>query len=150
MTSVKDQLYKLCLAQVSDRMTTVQQAIRQAQASSNDETKSSAGDKYETGRAMAQLEIEKNGEQLADVIKLKKKLDSLIARYPTDTIQDGSLVMTDQGNFFLTIPAGPWVIDHKTYFAISVDSPIGSKLVGLKAGCSFLFRDKTYKIDKIQ
>ena len=59
MTTIKQTLYNFCVTYINQRMATAQQAIHTAQASANEETKSSAGDKYETGRAMMQLEIEK-------------------------------------------------------------------------------------------
>ena len=149
MTSIKHQLYYLCLACIVERIATAQLAIQEAQASSNEETKSSAGDKYETGRAMAQLEIEKSAAQLAEAMKLKQTLEALAEKKPTENAQAGSLVMTDQGNFYLTIPAGQLIVDHKTYYAISVDSPIGARLLGLKLGSSFTLRDKTYRIEQI-
>jgi hypothetical protein len=57
--ALKTKLLTLCIKYVDDRISATQQAIQSAQASANEETKSSSGDKYETGRAMAQLEIEK-------------------------------------------------------------------------------------------
>ena len=98
---------------------------------------------------MAQLEIEKSAAQLAEAMKLKQTLEALAEKKPTENAQAGSLVMTDQGNFYLTIPAGQLIVDHKTYYAISVDSPIGARLLGLKLGSSFTLRDKTYRIEQI-
>jgi hypothetical protein len=54
---------------VHQRIASAEEAIRMAQESANQEGKSSAGDKYETGRAMAQLEIEKASGQLAEANK---------------------------------------------------------------------------------
>jgi sortase (surface protein transpeptidase) len=59
LNALKTRLHSLCVSYVGQRIETAQRAIAIAQASANEETKSSAGDKYETGRAMAQLEIEK-------------------------------------------------------------------------------------------
>jgi len=75
--SVKKQLYSLCLAYIDERIQVANQAIQFAQDSANDETKSTAGDKYETGRAMAQLEIEKINAQLNESKKLSKILFNL-------------------------------------------------------------------------
>ena len=65
------------MAYVHERIAATQEAIYTAQLSANEETKSSAGDKYETGRAMAQLEIEKNTAQLAEALKLKQMLKQI-------------------------------------------------------------------------
>ena len=149
MSSLKTQLYSFCLHFVAQRIETAQNAIAIAQASANEETKSSAGDKYETGRAMAQLEIEKNSAQLAEAMKLKTALSQINPEQTTSVIQVGSLVLTTNGNFYLSISAGQSKIEDKIYFAISPASPIGSKLLGLKANDQFSFNNKTYQITEV-
>lgn len=149
MTTIKQQLHNKCLAYILERIATTQEAIQTAQQSANEETKSSAGDKYETGRAMAQLEIEKNTVQLGEAKKLKQVLDQISTDRETAIVSMGSVVFTNQGNFFIAISAGQFVLDSKTYFAISSNSPIGQKLMGLQANDSFLFNKKEYKISHI-
>ncbi len=149
MTSLKHQLHSHCLAYIHERITAAQAAIQTAQLSANEETKSSAGDKYETGRAMAQLEIEKNIVQLAEAMKLKQALEQISPDQKTTSVQIGSLVITNQGNFYIAISAGQFVIDDKTYFAISAASPIGQKLKGLGVGTSFNFNKKEYWITQV-
>ena len=61
--NIKQQLYNLCLEFVDSRYQTIQNTINEIQVSLTSETKSSAGDKHETGRAMLQLEMEKAGQQ---------------------------------------------------------------------------------------
>ena len=58
MLKTKAKLYDSCLKLVDERVAHIEDAMRNAQASANEETKSSAGDKYETGRAMMHLEKE--------------------------------------------------------------------------------------------
>lgn len=149
MSKLKTQLYSLCLHYVEQRIETAQKAITEAQDAANDETKSSAGDKYETGRAMAQLEIEKNASQLAEAGKLKNTLALINPAIRTDFVQIGSLVLTNQGNFYLSISAGQFKIEDQVYFAISAASPIGLKLIGLKSKDQFSFNNKTYQIQEI-
>jgi hypothetical protein len=68
---IKIKLYQYCVEFIDKRIAGAREAIQIAQDSANEETKSSAGDKYETGRAMAQLEIEKNTTQLEEALKQK-------------------------------------------------------------------------------
>ena len=147
--SLKQQLHSCCVAFIDERIASANEAIRLAQHSANEETKSSAGDKYETGRAMAQLEIEKNSAQLAEAMKQKQVLDQLQPAVNTTVVRSGSLVFTSQGNYFMAIPAGAMVIDGITYYAISPASPIGSALMGLSAGASITFNKKEIVIEKI-
>lgn len=149
MQHTKQQLYDHCQAYLSQRIETARKAMSDAQAAANDETKSSAGDKYETGRAMAQLEIEKNSIQLTESMRLKKTLDGIKIDKHSLTIQPGSLVITQQSNFFIAISVGQYVIEGETFLIISAESPIGAKLKGLKAGESFSFNNKTHKIEQV-
>lgn len=149
MNPIKQQLHALCLAYVAQRIAAATQAIQSAQASANEETKSSAGDKYETGRAMAQLEIEKNSAQLAEAQKLAQVLSQINPEKKTETVQSGSVVLTSQGNYFIAIAAGQFTVENKTYYAISPSSPIAQKLMGLKSGDAFLFNKKEFVIEKV-
>lgn len=149
MNNIKQQLYDYCQAFISQRIETAREAISNAQSAANDETKSSAGDKYETGRAMAQLEIEKSSMQLAETMKLKRILDGIKIDKQTEIIQPGSLVITQQSNFFIAISVGQHVIEDTTFLIISAESPIGAKLKGLRAGESFSFNNKMHKIEQV-
>ncbi|GAL85482.1 hypothetical protein MYP_2711 [Sporocytophaga myxococcoides] len=148
--SVKIKLYELCVAFVEQRIASSQKAIEHAQLAANEETKSSAGDKYETGRAMMQLEIEKQSVQLGEAMKLKQVLSQINPEKTTDTIQSGSLVFTDQGNFYISISAGKLDIDGITYFAVSPVSPIGTLLIGKNSGETIILNAKTFTIRMIE
>jgi hypothetical protein len=149
MQQIKQQLHALCLAYIEERIKGANQAIQFAQASANEETKSSAGDKYETGRAMAQLEIEKNSTQLAEAKKLKQILLQLDPSKATETAQAGSVVITNQGRFYISIPAGQFIIEGESYFAISPSSPIAQKLLGLRIGYQFSFNKKEFVVEGV-
>ncbi|MEJ0032235.1 MAG: hypothetical protein WDO15_18500 [Bacteroidota bacterium] len=66
---LSDTLYHLCLEFIDNRIKTIRNAISETQASADEETKSSAGDKYETGLSMMQLDMEKQAEQLQEAIR---------------------------------------------------------------------------------
>ena len=71
---LKQNLYNQCQEFIDNRFETIQNTIKDIQKSLLSETKSSAGDKHETGRAMLQLEREKAGQQLAEIQKIKEIL----------------------------------------------------------------------------
>jgi len=149
LIKVKQQLFSLCLSYIEQRIETARQAIEIAQASANEETKSSAGDKYETGRAMMQLEIEKNSIQLSEAQKLKQALNQINPEKSSATVQLGSIVFTNHGNFYIAISAGQLKVDNEFYFAIAPTSPIGLKLSGLAENAAFTFNSRTYTIHKV-
>ena len=149
MITLKQQLYNFCSDYVNQRIETASSAIQIAQASANEETKSSAGDKYETGRAMMQLEIEKNTTQLNEARKLRQVLDQFDPLKPTSFVQLGSLVITSSQNYYMSISAGQLTIENKIYFAISAVSPIGAQLMGMRAGETIVFNKKNIDIQLI-
>jgi transcription elongation GreA/GreB family factor len=149
MPSIKQQLHALCLAYIEERIQGANQAIKFAQDSANEETKSSSGDKYETGRAMAQLEIEKINTQLNESKKLKQNLLQLESVTANEKVQPGSLVITSQGKFYISIPAGQFTIDGEIYFSISPSSPIAQELLYLTIGDRFTFNKKEFVIQKV-
>lgn len=149
MSELKKQLYNLCLEYVQKRMEAAQLAIEEAQKASNDDTKSSAGDKYETGRAMMQQETDRNLQQLNETNKLKVALNLVSPDALSDKVETGSLVITDKGNFYIAISAGILTVDNEAYFAISPASPIGLMLKGKKIGAEIVLNGKPYHIKMV-
>jgi len=129
MNKIKEQLLHACKEYVQLRAKTVDDIISSNQRALSSETKSSAGDKHETGRAMLQLEMEKAGQQLASIDQMKMVL-AKINLERSDVAKLGSLVVTDKNNYFLAISVGEIVIDNTKYYAISPNSPIGKLLLG--------------------
>jgi transcription elongation GreA/GreB family factor len=150
MSAIKQQLHQLCLSKIDHQIKTLQEAIDSARASANEETKSSAGDKYETGRAMMQLEIEKNLTQLQEAVKVKNALQRIKTDGLSTIAQTGSLLITSEGNFYISISAGAFTIKQKVYQTLSPSSPLGSKLIGLKVGDTLLFQSKKFFVEKIE
>jgi transcription elongation GreA/GreB family factor len=146
---LKNQLYELCLKFIDQRIANATEALQQAQEASNDDIKSSAGDKFETGREMAQQDINRNKQLLADAQQQKSVLLSLADVAETEKVRAGSLVYTNNGNFYISISAGQLTLNNQPYFAVSAASPIGKLLIGKAKGEAFDFNGKKYKIDSI-
>ena len=147
--SIKQLLHKKCLESADQRIKIIQIAIDEAIESANDDTKSSSGDKHETGRAMAQLEQEKSGKQLNEAIEFKNVLEKINPEQRSDKILLGSLVYTNNGVFYISVAAGKLTLDNQTFFAISSASPLALKLLGLKANNEIDFNGNKYKILEI-
>lgn len=139
---LKPQLHQLCIDFVNERINFAKQAMNSAQESANQEEKSSAGDKYETGRAMAQLERDKAAAQVAEAMKMKAVLDQIRPSTSFPKVGLGSLVITDSTKFYLSISAGKLVIEGEAYLAISAQSPIGQLLLNRSAGDQFSFNNQ--------
>jgi transcription elongation GreA/GreB family factor len=144
--SIKQFLYNHCLAFVQSRIQNIEQAIGNATESANGETKSSAGDKHETSRAMAHLEQEKNGTQMQEALKLKNILQQIDPTGTGQKINLGSLVRTDKANYYVSIGAGKAEWRGTAYFAISQLAPIAKKMLGKSRGDTFEFNKIDYLI----
>ena len=149
MSETKEALHALCAAYIKGRMQEAEQAIAEAQQAANNDTKSSAGDKYETGREMAQQETNRNLAQLNEANKLMVALNQVGVKNTSSTADTGSLVTTNKGDFYIAVSAGSLSLDGKSYFAVSPFSPIGLKLKGKRAGEEFHLNGKTYLISSV-
>tara|TARA_R110002111_G_scaffold143677_2_gene209742 strand:+ start:7880 stop:8329 length:450 start_codon:yes stop_codon:yes gene_type:complete len=143
---IKEQLYNLCLAFIEQRLLTVNKTILDIQNSLQSETKSSAGDKHETGRAMLQLEREKAGHQLAEIEKQKQILHKVNVESKHQKVALGSVIKTTQANYFIAVSAGEIVIDKTTYYAISAATPIAQLLLSKGVGDAIVFRGNGFRV----
>ncbi len=148
--SVKQKLHSLCHQFVEQRIRAATQAMNAAQESANAEERSSAGDKYETGRAMAQIARDQAAQQLAEALKLKSTLDQINPLNSSDIVRLGSLVITDRSSFYISISAGELQVDGKKYFAVSPQSPIGKILLECKVNDVFTFNKVQQKVTLIE
>lgn len=144
--NIKSQLYSACAESLNKRLSLVESNIRSMQNDLMAETKSSAGDKHETGRAMIHLEIEKAMVQADQLRKTKSVLQKINIDKNSDKIKMGSLVFTDQGKYFISISAGEIRLGEEVYYAISSSSPIGNLLMGQTPGSSIQLLNRTQKI----
>lgn len=124
-------------------------AINSARESMESDSKSSAGDKYETGRAMLHIEIQNNEVQLAKSLDMKRVLLSINADKRCEKVEFGAYVITNNGNYFLSAPIGSLKNDLFSCFAISMGSPLGASMKGKVTGDSFVFNKKSYSIVEI-
>ena len=137
--NLKEKLFKQCELFVNNRMDTVEQIISSNQKALQSETKSSAGDKHETGRAMLQLEIEKASQQFKAIREMRTVLAKIDLAKESKTAHLGSVIETSSVCFFLAISVGKITAHGKDYFAVSVFSPIGKLLLGKQKGEEFIF-----------
>ena len=116
-----------------------------AKESRDSDTKSSAGDKFETGREMMQKEMDKLSALVDNTRYSLSKLDRLANLPPAAVITEGSLVETDQESYFISIGYGK--LD--AVYAISIESPLGVVLKGKKVGDRVEMRGRKITIKSI-
>ena len=146
MNNIKEEIYNQILLVLNYKIKTLRKTISETIESRNNDTKSSAGDKYETGREMLQIEIRNNETQLNKTLDLKKELSFINLQKIYKKVEYGSLVITNQGNYFIAIGIGKVEINKNNYYSISFASPIGKLLQNKKIGERFIFQEKEFKI----
>lgn len=146
---LKHQLLDACREFVEKRIVTATTAMNDAQRSANEEGKSSAGDKYETGRAMMQIERDKAANQLDEALKLKRAIDQIRPEIQHERILPGSVVFTDLFKVFIAIGAGKINIEGEDFLVVGPQSPLGKELMGRGINDQFQFNNKPNRIVKI-
>lgn len=143
---LKEDLLKQCVLFVNEKLDLIETIMSENRKALEQESKSSAGDKHETGRAMLHLEMEKASQQLEAAQQMKETLQRIHLNSVSKKIKLGSLITTDQGIYFLSISAGLLAIEGKSYYAISPSSPIGALLIGKEKGANIVLGSKVIKI----
>ena len=147
---MKDKLIAYVKNHLDQRIQNSLAAMQAAQESANSESKSSAGDKYETSRAMGHLDREMHGrmyQQAQQERQIVERLDDSII-YKKGAL--GAFMRTSMGNFFLSVSIGQVEIDGDKVMIISPQSPIGALLIGKIVGDSFNFRGKETVIEMVE
>ena len=129
---MKKELHNICLDLIHQKTVTLQSIIDELKLAIFHETKSTAGDKHETGRAMAQIELENHYKQLEALLKIKESLDIIDPTQTFSIIKKGSLVLTSEGYFYIAIGLGKVEFQGETVFVTSDSSPIAKILLGCK------------------
>jgi len=115
----------------------------------NNEDKCTVGDKYETGRAMTQMELEKTQAQLNKTEDLKTTLSKIDLKTELQKVEFGALVKTGKGNYFFSIAYGKIEVNGESIFCLSPVSPIGKVLSGKQAGDKVLFQGQEIQVKTI-
>ena len=145
----KLKVHKACEKVVLEKRKLLSQQLYCARLSANSETKSSAGDKHETGRALAQLEQENLAKQFSFLERLESDLSQLKADQISEKVEKGALVQTDKMTLFFGVALGELKVENKSVFAISSVSPIGKIALDKTMGDSFIVNGNTHNISHI-
>ena len=143
----KKELYMLIKKQLEENVDHLISQIKSLKISRDKDTKSSMGDKYETGRAMIQIEMDKMDKRLFDAQQMLYVFKNLNIDQKEGHIKSGSLIDTNYGMFFMSIGLGKInKIEKENVFALSPSSPLGRKFLTKKKGQTFCFQQRNYKI----
>jgi hypothetical protein len=145
----KNKLKNLGLDMLQRRIARAQESMDQAQQAANNEEKSSAGDKYETGRAMGQLQKEMHGRQLAEYAKEVKALQSIVTDSLCDSAGPGAYVQASGVAFFVSAGLGRQEVEGLTILFVSPVAPLALSLQNKKPGDSILFNGASMVVEDV-
>lgn len=145
MKSTKSQIQANLRSILENTLNEARREYLLAKESRDSDTKSSAGDKFETGREMMQREMDKLSALVDNTLNSIAKLDRLADLPASVIISEGSLVETDQETYFISIGYGK--LD--SIYAISIESPLGVELKGKRVGDRIEMRGRNITIKSI-
>ena len=134
---------------VQDRIDVFQDMISGLTIDAQNDAKGSAGDKHETALSMMHLEQEKLNYKLKEILEQKNILDKIDPSQTHKKVALGSLVKANGMLLFISTALPKLIIEAKTIFALSPQSPLGSKLMGEEVGVEFEMNGKPYTIEEI-
>lgn len=146
---MKSTINESCQLILTERILSLKQQLTELVEGAKNDSKSTAGDKHETARAMMQIEQEKLSNQLSLLLQQEEVLKRIDSNAKSVVIINGSLVKTNQGWIYLSIPLGKIVVDGESVMCLSAQSPLGMKLVGKRNGDSEEFNGTAYRIEAV-
>ncbi len=149
LRSLKQNVYQVCLDQLSTKINQFDASLADLTQGANNDSKSSAGDKHETARAMMQLEYEKISTQLKEAKLQKNELEKINPTVIFQKVTKGCLVKTNKAYLFLSVGMGKIFVGKTEVIILSPQSPLGAKLVGLTLGAKAELNGQIYSIEEI-
>ena len=144
-SELKGKIIAHCIDIFQRKLLVVNDELKHLSEAIADDTKSSAGDKYETGREMANLEKEKLHAQ---ALGFKNSLATLgaLPQSVSKKIDIGSLIKTNKEWIHLSISLGQLAVEGEEVLVISPLAPLARLLMGKEKGETVSFRGKNYQI----
>lgn len=134
MKKLKKQVIDALEKELEERMELIAQSYNDAIESRNEDTKSSAGDKYETGREMIQQEIDTMSLRMREIRAMQNELNILPVKEESAVVISGSLVQMNSGIYFLGLSLGKIEVNNECVYAISTHSPLGKMILNRRVG----------------
>jgi len=142
-------LKQFALDLISTRIEAARLQADQAQEAANQEEKSSAGDKYETSRAMGHLQKDMHSRQQAENARELATLHQVRVDMIYSTAVAGAFIQCSDINFFIAAGLGKQQLHDQTIIFLSPAAPLAKTLYQRRAGDSFVFNGRTLIIQDI-
>ncbi|MEX2514105.1 MAG: hypothetical protein WD398_14460 [Cyclobacteriaceae bacterium] len=147
-SNTKISLMALSGASLEEGIKDLQNQLTELQQASEGEGKSSAGDKYETGREIINQSREVLKKQLVGLEIMKYQLKTIPIK-PSIMVEEGAILQLEMGYIWVAVSLGKVELESTAIQVVSKDSPLLAALWGLKKGETGVFRGKNYQVLEI-
>ncbi len=127
----------------------IQHELKLISVDLTNDTKSSAGDKFETAREMANQEINKLQTVLLDKKRFLQLLQSESFSKTHTSIQAGTLVQISGQWYFFGVPFGKLIYKEKQILGIGLTAPFAQFFLKNKTGAELQFNGNEFHIEKL-
>ncbi len=104
--------------------------------------------KYDSMREEMQEEIYQMQRQLGALNDLKRNMAKVL-NTATERVQLGSLVITNKARFYISVSLGEFFFEGDRFYAISPESPMAKKMMGMKPGDEFTLNKIHQKVIEV-
>lgn len=146
---MKEEIIEKCRQELKAKKLNISKEIEAVKDSMGSDTKSSAGDKYETGREMMNQERDKLQSQLGVIDRQLESLNQIKLNKRFEKIDFGAVVKTSRAHYFISISYGKISIQDKDYFMISAVTPLAQLMIGKKPGDKLNWNGKEILIEEL-
>jgi transcription elongation GreA/GreB family factor len=147
---MKKTIIEKCKAEIIAKKDAIDQETDNLKISLGAETKSSAGDKYETSREMMNQEKGKLQAQISVLNQQLEILSKINPKAKLDKVGLGSLVKTSAANYFISISYGKVSLDEDEFFMISAITPLAQQMLNKTEGDQVTWNAKSFEITSIE
>lgn len=145
----KIKVHQHCDTLIQNRIKTIEKNLSSLMQAKLLETKSSAGDKYETGMASLQNEEDLYKRQLANTQQIYTQFKKINGSKVNHIVEPGALIKLPVGWFYMGAALGKITIDNLDVYCISLRSPIGGALKNHKKDDKIYFNEQLFTIAEL-
>ena len=130
----KNDLRKHILQMIDEKITKLDRFIEFTIEASQDIKKTP---KYDSIRTEVQEEIYQLDRQMAELKTMQLNMRRVV-NSSSKKVQLGFVVITNKARFYLSVSLGEFFFEGDRFYAISPESPIAKKMMGMSAGEEFV------------
>ncbi len=148
--NIKEKLLQTHLEIITDKIDAFQEMISQMSLDAQNDAKSSAGDKHETGLSMMHLEQEKLSQKVKEAIETREAISKIDGARSSDTVGLGSFLRINSIYLFISAALPKLVIDDMSILCISTDAPLAQALMGKRLNDTIVFNGSDFLINHLE